>query len=79
MQSIEKWRAHTSEMRFATEFNNITMECRDNNELRTERIETFLIEEAIQAGVVKMHKHKIQRNPNRWAKHLAPWFDDSCR
>jgi hypothetical protein len=18
-------------------------------------------------------------NPNRWAKHLAPWFEESCR
>jgi hypothetical protein len=43
-------------MRFATEFNNITMKFREDNELRTEQLETFLIEEAIQAGVVKMHK-----------------------
>jgi hypothetical protein len=59
MQSIEKWRAHTSEGRFATEFNKITRDYKDDNELRTERLETFLIDEAIQAGVVKIRKHKI--------------------
>jgi Asp-tRNA(Asn)/Glu-tRNA(Gln) amidotransferase C subunit len=79
MQSIEKWRKHTSEETFATEFNRITEQFKDNNDLRTEKIETFLINEAMLAGVVRKHEHKIQRNPNRWAKHLAPWFEDTCR
>ena len=59
MQSIEKWRAHTSERRFATEFKKITRDYKDDNELRTALLETFLIDEAIQAGVVKIRKHKI--------------------
>jgi hypothetical protein len=47
MRSVEKWRAHTSEGSFATEFNHITTKYRDDNELRTEKIKTFLIEQAI--------------------------------
>jgi hypothetical protein len=43
------------------------------------KVEEFLIAEAIQAGVVKVKRKKIQRNPNRWAKHLAPWYGDNCR
>lgn len=59
VQSIEKWRAHTNEERFATEFKKITRAYEDENALRTERVETFLVEEAIRAGVVKICKHKI--------------------
>ncbi len=50
-----------------------------DNELRTAKIEDFLIREAQEAGVVKTSVSKIQKNPNRWAKHLAPWFDTSCK
>ena len=50
----------------------------DNN-LRTSKVEEFLIAEAQKAGVLKTHPLKIQKNPNRWAKHLAPWFDDTCK
>jgi hypothetical protein len=45
-----------SEERFAIELDNITREYRTDNALRTEKLETFLIEEAISAGVVKVHK-----------------------
>ena len=31
------------------------------------------------AGVVSAYQIKAPLNPNRWGKHLAPWFDDSCR
>jgi hypothetical protein len=50
-----------------------------DNELRTTKIEEFLIREALEAGVVKTFVSKIQKNPNRWAKQLAPWFDTSCK
>ena len=47
--------------------------------MRTTKIEEFLIKEAQKAGVIKTFVNKIQKNPNRWAKHLAPWFGDSCK
>jgi hypothetical protein len=39
-------------------------------------VEEFLIAEAKDAGVLKSINTKIQKNPNRWAKHMAPWFEE---
>jgi hypothetical protein len=40
-------------------FNEITEGFRDDNEARTEKLESFLIEEAIKAGVVKVQRWKL--------------------
>jgi hypothetical protein len=53
MTSVRKWKEHTSTDHFATKFDEITSTHTDDNELRTQRIEEFLIEEAIIAGVVQ--------------------------
>jgi hypothetical protein len=29
--------------------------------------------------VVKKIELTIPKNPNKWGKTLAPWFDDNCR
>jgi hypothetical protein len=55
MKSIQTWRAYTSEERFATKLNQITAEFKEDNELRTEKLEAFMIDEGIQAGVIKVH------------------------
>jgi hypothetical protein len=47
--------------------------------LRTAKIEEYLIAEAVKAGVVRTIQIKLQKNPNRWAKHLAPWYGETCR
>jgi hypothetical protein len=47
--------------------------------LRTRKIEEYIIAEAKKAGVIKAVPVKIQKNPNRWAKHLAPWFEEQCK
>jgi hypothetical protein len=39
----------------------------------------FIIQEALTAGVVKEIKWSHPRNPNKWGKTLAPWFDEKCR
>lgn len=57
----------------------ITNKYKQDNELRTRKMEEFIIEQAKQAGVINIRLQKVQRNPNRWAKHLAPWFGDICR
>jgi hypothetical protein len=49
------------------------------NEDRASAVETFLLKEAIQAGVVKEIKITVPRNPNKWGKTLAPWYNDACR
>jgi hypothetical protein len=79
MNSANKWKAHTSTEKFATRFQQITEEFRHDNERRTERVEEFLVEEAIEAGVVMASETRSAKNPNRWAKHLAPWYTDTCR
>jgi hypothetical protein len=42
-------------------------------------VEAFLIQEGIEAGVIKCHQYVYKRNPNKWGKHLAPWFTETCR
>ncbi len=79
MHSANKWKVHTSTEQFATRFQQITEEFRNDNERKTERVEEFLLEEAIEAGVVKATETRTAKNPNRWAKHLAPWYTETCR
>ena len=70
---------HSNTHTFTQVFDAITEMYVHDNELRTTKIEEFLIREALEAGVVKTFVSKIQKNPNRWAKQLAPWFDTSCK
>jgi hypothetical protein len=37
------------------------------------------LQEAVGAGVVKEIKVTTPRNPNKWGKTLAPWFNEQCR
>jgi hypothetical protein len=37
------------------------------------------LDEAVTAGVVKKITITTPRNPNKWGKTLAPWFNDACR
>ena len=53
MHSAKFWKAHTSTDQFAAKLNEITEKFHGDNETRTERVEKFLIEEAMTAGVVK--------------------------
>jgi hypothetical protein len=53
MHSARTWKAHTSTDKFAAKLNEISDQYHDDNEKRTERVEEFLIDEAMKAGVVK--------------------------
>jgi hypothetical protein len=79
MASVRKWKEHTSTDSFAVKFDEITNAYKDDNEQKTQQLEEFLIEEAIKAGVVKAKTMRQSKNPNRWAKHLAPWFNEACK
>ena len=79
MNSARLWKEHTSTDQFADNFNEITQTYKDDNELRTQKVEEFLVDEAIKAGVVKVKETRQYKNPNRWAKHLAPWFNERCK
>ena len=47
----------------------------DNNKC-SEKIDAFLLEEASTAGVLNAMTKRTSLNPNKWEKHLAPWFTD---
>ena len=49
------------------------------NAQRASAVEKYILEQAVQAGVVKRITITTPRNPNKWGKTLAPWFDDNCR
>jgi hypothetical protein len=43
-------------------------EFREDNDARAAKIEDFMIQEALTAGVIKASKDRKYKNPNRWAK-----------
>jgi hypothetical protein len=54
------------------------MHANDNN-IRAKKTEDLLINEAIAAGVVTKKVIKESSNPNKWEKHLAPWYNAECK
>ena len=76
--SAAKWKAHTSMPVFKTAFEAITQEFAQDNDARSAKIELFLLEEATAAGVVTVSQKRTAKNPNKWAKHFAPWFNTNC-
>jgi hypothetical protein len=50
-----------------------------SNEQRASGVESFLLQEAINAEVVKEITITSPTNPNKWGKTLAPWFTEDCR
>ena len=77
--SAHKWKAHTSTTEFAAAFTDILTANAEDNELRSTRVEEFLLAEATAAGVLHVTSTRPPTNPNRWAKHLAPWFNGKCK
>jgi hypothetical protein len=59
MESIAKWKAHSNRASFTLNFDAITAKYRTDNNLRTSKIDDFLIAEALKAGVLKTHPIKI--------------------
>jgi hypothetical protein len=76
MESAQKWKEHTASQEFAEAFKRVSKQYKKDNEMRSAKIEDFLIEQALAVGVVKKKTTRIAANPNRWAKHLAPWYND---
>ena len=59
MESISKWKTHSNRASFIEQFDAITVKYRHDNDLRTRKLEEYLIEEAKNAGVIKAHPVKI--------------------
>ena len=76
---IKRWKEHTNTEAFQQGMDAITGDPELTNEQKTTRMEQYLLEAGEQAGVVRECKLQPPLNPNRWGKHLAPWFDGACR
>jgi elongation factor P hydroxylase len=49
------------------------------NEERAAKVEKYILEQAVDAGVVKCIRKTTPKNPNKLHKTLAPWYNDQCR
>lgn len=70
---------HTSTPQFTTGFEAIEKRFELDNDQRAERIEEYLIAEAVIAGVMTKSIIIAKKNPNKWEKHMAPWFTAECK
>jgi hypothetical protein len=77
--SAQKWKTYSSTKEFVERFKKVTTDTTISNEDRARAVEKFLLSEAVKAGAVKQINMKKSRNPNKWIKHMAPWFRDKCR
>ena len=78
-KSAQIWTAHTQEATFIEGMQTIIQDTNLNNNRRATAMEEYIIKEAIDIGVVKEIKISHPKNPNKWGKTLAPWFNDECR
>lgn len=78
-RGIQRWRDYTATEAFREGMARIVQDRGMSNEDKSAAMETYLIESGEEAGVVSVRRVKPPLNPNRWGKHLAPWFDSACR
>ena len=77
--SAATWKQHTATPEFEAKFEAILQTFAEDNDLRSTQVEAFLLAEATSAGVLTATVKRTSLNPNRWEKHLAPWFTSTCR
>lgn len=73
------WKEHTDKEEFVQQIAEVITYSQYSNEERSAKVEQFLLQQAVLAGVVKEHKPTRPFNPNKWGKSLAPWFTEECR
>ena len=66
--SAKKWKEHTSTAQFTDAFQQIMTKYDDDNDMRAQQIEDFLINEAVEIGILSSHNINTSRNPNKWEK-----------
>jgi hypothetical protein len=79
MKSADTWRMHTEKPEFQDKFQAVVKNKDYTNDQRAATVEKLILDEAVTAGVVKQICITQPRNPNKWGKTLAPWFNDECR
>lgn len=77
--SWQKWRSHTDSQDFAVQFQTILDTWQGDIDALSDKVENFLLTEALARNVVKRVDLKPAANPNRHTKCLAPWFGESCK
>ncbi len=75
---IARWAEHTGREEFRRGMARVTGDDSMSNEARSAAMEQYLLQEGQAAGVVSAHTPRAPINPNRWGKHLAPWFNAAC-
>ena len=70
---------YTGSEDFKTKFTELVADTSRSNTERATAVENFLLSEAVTAGVVKEITITSPKNPNKWGKTLAPWFNEKCR
>jgi hypothetical protein len=78
-KSARTWRAHTATMEFTAAFKDIEHRFAHDNDIRAEQIEEFMIAEAVATGVMTKKAVRVNKNPNKWEKHMAPWYTAECK
>jgi hypothetical protein len=64
---------------FISGLQEIIRNTNNSNDLRAAAVEEYILQQAVKAQVVKEIKITIPKNPNKWGKTLAPWFNEECR
>ena len=77
--SANAWLEFTQRPAFVEGLQNLVNDAGKNNEDRAAAVEEFVLQQAVTAGVVKKIATTRPKNPNKWGKTLAPWFNEECR
>ena len=78
--SAKAWKELSSTDEFTAAFKAIVDNVTLTNDARATQVEEFLLDQATVAGVLDVSSSKRQyTNPNKWDKHLAPWFSEQCQ
>jgi hypothetical protein len=77
--SANAWLEFTQRPAFVEALQKLINDAGTNNEERAAAVEEFVLQQAITAGVVKKIATTLPKNPNKWGKTLAPWFNEECR
>jgi hypothetical protein len=74
--SAKTWTEFSSSEDFAAGFKAIIEDATLTNDTRAARVEDYLLAQATVAGVLDVSStRRSSLNPNKWDKHLAPWFN----
>jgi hypothetical protein len=79
MKSANAWLEFSQKPAFTEGLKELVNDMESSNEARATAVEHYILQQGVAAGVVKEITITQPRNPNKWGKTLAPWFNDDCR